>query len=64
MGFSTKADGRGDRLAGEHVGSVEFAIDDVVEKLFPVWLGGDFDLKSFVFEVAHFLGDNDWGAIG
>lgn len=62
--FGAEADGRGDGLTGEHVGSVEFAGNDVVEEGLPVGLGDNFDLEAFVFEEALFLGDDDGSAIG
>ena len=47
-----EADGRGDRLARQHVRAVEFAADDAVEKDFPVRLRLERDEKTFVLEVA------------
>ena len=58
------ADGRGNRLAGQHVRAVQFAGDDAVEQNFPVRLRLKRNIKSFVIEIAVLLGNHQRRAVG
>ena len=64
VGLGAEADGRGDRLAGQHVRAIELAGDDAVEQHFPVGLRLEGDEEAFVFEEALLLGDGDRHHVG
>ena len=63
-GLGAEADRGGERLAGEHVGAVEFAGDDAVEQHLPVRLRFERDVEAFVLEVAELLGDGERRHVG
>ena len=64
VGFGAEADGRAERLAGEHVRAVEFAGDDAIENHFPVRLRLERDVQPFVFEEALLVRDGERRHVG
>ncbi|MDZ7818709.1 MAG: hypothetical protein U5K55_08850 [Aliarcobacter sp.] len=52
------------RLARQHVGAVELAVDHAVEQHLPVGLGFERDVEAFVFKVALFVGHHERRAVG
>jgi hypothetical protein len=64
MRLGAEADGRGERLAGEHMGAVEFAGDHPVEQNLPVRLGFEGDIEALILEVAVLIGDRERRHVG
>ncbi len=64
MRLGAVADGGGERLAGEHVGAVEFTGDHPVEQHLPVGLRLEGDVEAFVFEEAFLVGDRERRHVG
>lgn len=64
MSLGTEADGRTERLTGQHVCAVQFPGDDAVEQDFPVGLRLESYVKSFVFEKAFFIGNCQRSHVG
>ena len=64
LGLGAEADRRAERLAGEHVGAVELAVDHAVEQHFPVGLRLERDVQALVLEVVLLVGDHQWRAVG
>ena len=64
MGLGAEADGRANRLPGQHVRPVEFAVDDAVEQHLPIGLRLQGDEKPLVLEEELLLGNDQGRAVG
>ncbi len=64
MRLGAEADGGAERLAGQHVGAVQLAVDDPVQQHLPVGLGLQGDVQAFVLEVAFLIGDGQRRHVG
>jgi hypothetical protein len=64
VGLGAEADGRAERLAGQHMGAVELAVDHAVEQYLPVGLGFERDVEAFVFEETLLVGDGQRRHVG
>ena len=64
IGLGAEADGRAQRLTGQHVRAVEFAADHAVEEHLPVRLRFERDVQALVLEVAFLIGNGQRRHVG
>ena len=62
--LSTEANGCAQRLARQHVCTVQLTIDNAVEQDFPVSLSFQSDVQTFFFEITFFIGDGQRSHVG